>query len=194
MLTDGIVHDLRELTMSSDKLSCYFSEFTHSSLGHINIKLCQSYCFTVCIGEVMRAKNNYGTWPSTGERLCLFNHDLPPPDHEVQCESEHYSTEFHQLLHLPVAKARGVLIASLLCSLLMATGYNVTICNVTDSHSNNEALLFSSPKLLPYMCNQSALGGECVDVRKYLTEANLVGQSLLIITITHCHDARKRRL
>lgn len=186
MFTDDIVHDLTELVSSSEKLSCYFAEITHSSLGHINIKLCRTHCFEACIGEIQEAKNGYGTWPSTGEQLYLFIHDLVPSGHEVSsrhCESG-YCTEFHKLLNYPVTKARGVLIASLLSNLLMAAGFTVAVCNVSDSHGNNESLfksLLCSPKVLPYTCNQSAVedGIQCINVRKYLSERKLVGKKLL---------------
>ena len=184
MFTDEVAQELTELVVSSEKLSCYFAEITHSSLGHINIKLSRVHCFADCIGEIAQAKNAYGTWPSTGEHLHLLAHDSGCEVSSGQCKSE-FCTEFHKLLNHPVANVRGVLIASLLSNLLMAAGLTVTICNASDSHSDNEMLftsLLCSPRVLPYTCDQSSVGDKthCIDVRKYLSENNLLGQMLLI--------------
>ena len=185
VLTDDVVHDLKELVASSEELSFYFAETAHSSLGHITIKLCRPHCFAACIEEIVEAKNAYGTSAPTGEHLYLFVHDLAFSGCGVgsgHCEPED-CMDFHKLLlSHPVTKARGMLIASLLHNLLVAAGFAVTVCHVSDSHSNNEALfksLFCSPKVLPYMCDdQSPVedGVRCLDVRKYLSERNLVGQ------------------
>lgn len=169
---------------SSEELSFYFAEIAHSSLGHITIKLCRPHCFAACIEEIEQAKNDYGTSATTGERLYLFVHDVAFSGCGVgsgHCEPED-CTEFHKLLHYPVTKARGMLIASLLYNLLVAAGFTVTVCNVSDSHSNSEALfksLFCSPRVLPYMCDDQLPvedGICCLDVRKYLSERHLVGQ------------------
>lgn len=186
MLTDDIVQELTDLVASCEKLSCYFAGITHSSLGHINIKLAHANCFTACIGETIQAKDAYGIWPSTGRQLYLFAHDSSHSGCDVSnehCESE-FCTEFHKLLHQPVAITRGVLIASLLCKLLRAAGSSVTICNISNSHSDNEMLyksLLCSPRVQPYTCDQSSVGdsSHCIDVRKYLSENNLIGQKLL---------------
>ena len=177
--------------MTNKQFCYYFTEITHSSLGHINVRLCRSHCFVTCIEEVVKAQNNYGTWPSTGELVYLFTHDLS--DCEVtnkQCElAEHYCTEFYQILNHSVTRARGVLFASLLCNLLTAAGVAVTICRASDSHSNNDtlfnSLLLCSPTISPYICNQSA-DTSCLDVKKYLSEKNLVGTKLLIFSLSIC--------
>ena len=187
MLTDEIAQELTELVASSEKLSCYFAEITHSSLGHINIKLSRPHCFAACIGEIAQAKNTYGTLPSRGEQLYLLAHDSSLSGCEVnsgQCKSE-FCTEFQKLLYHPVAIVRGVLIASLLSNLLTAAGSTVTICNVSDSHNDNKTLftsLLCSPRVLPYVCDRSLVGDNtyCIDVGKYLSENNLIGQMLLV--------------
>ena len=169
MVTDDIARDLNKLVITNEELSYYFAEIIHSS-GHINIRLCRPHCFTVCIGEVTRSKNNYGTLPSTREHVYLFTHDSA---HEVTGTEEHYCTEFHQLMNQPVSKARGVLMASLLYNLLTAAGITVTL--LSTSHSYRETLFNSLFSSLPYTCEQSALGVHCIDVRKYLLERNLLG-------------------
>ena len=175
--TDDIVQDLVKAVTSSKELSCYFSEIVHSSLGHINIKLHRQQCFAVCIEEVVKTKNNYGSLPYTGQQVYLFAHDLSITDHGVNsCNEEHYCMEFHQLWDHPVAKARGVLMASLLYNLLVAVGFNVTRCaNVP--HCNHEILLESllcAPKDLPYICEQTA-SLYSIDVSSYLSAKNLIG-------------------
>ena len=178
MITDDIARDLSKLVTASEELSCYFAEIMHGSLGHINITLCRPHCFAVCVGEVAKSKNNYGTLPSTGEQVYLFTHDLAISAHGVTSTEEHYCKEFYQLLNHPVARARGILMASLLHNLLTAAGFAVTLqCSIShDSYS--ETLfksVFSSPKHLPYICEQSALGVHCIDMSKYLLERNLLG-------------------
>jgi len=207
VLTDGIVHDLTELVISSKELWHYFAEITHSSLGHINIKLCRPHCFAFCIGEVAKTANAYGTSPSVGDRLYLFTHDLSISKANTgECKSKYHCTEFHKLLDHSATKARGVLLTSLLHNLLMAAGYTVTICNTSDTHSDDETLfksLFFTSKTLPYISNPSAENSSpnvhCIDVGKYLSERNLVGQKLptnanciAITTKLLCGNIRKR--
>ena len=176
MITDDIARDMNKLVTTSAELSCYFAEVMHSSLGHINITLCRPHFFAVCIGEVVKSRNDYGTLSSTGEQVYLFSHDLI---HGVTTAGE-YCTELHQLLNLPVARARGVLMASLLRNLLTAAGLTVTLCSRSQYSEALFKSLFSSPKHLPYICEQSALGIHCIDVNKYLLERNLIGVLLTL--------------
>lgn len=185
MITDDIACDMSKLVTTSEGLSHYFAEVMHGSLGHINITLCRPYCFAVCIGEVVKSKNDYGSLPSTGEQVYLFTHDLATSAHEVTATEEYYCTEFQQLLNHPVARARGVLITSLLYNLLMAAGLTVTLCS-RSSYPSSETLfksLFFSSKHLPYICEQSALGVHCIDVGKYLLERNLIGLILFSLSM-----------
>lgn len=161
---------------------CYFIEtITHSSLGHINIKLCRPYCFAFCTGQVLLAKSEYGSWPAMGDQLYLYSHDLSTCNDEVIAAvgQEGYCAELHKLLNYPVTKARGVLLTSLLCKLLLAAGFTVTTCNIADSHSDDDEMLFkslfTSPQVLPYITKQPIVAGDCVEVGNYLSERSLVG-------------------
>ena len=177
VFTDDIVQDLVEVVTSSKELSCYFAEIVHSSLGHINIKLRRQQCFAVCIEEVVKTRNNYGSLPYTGQPVYLFAHDSSITDYGVSSSNEeHYCMEFRQLWDHPVAKARGVLVASLLYNLLVAVGFNVTRCT-TVSHCNHEVLLESllcTLKDLPYICERTA-SLYSIDVNSYLSANNLIG-------------------
>ena len=182
MITDDIARDMSKLVTTSEELSCYLAEVMHTSLGHINITLCRPYCFAVCVGEVVKSKNDYGTLPSTGEQVYLFTHDLTISADGVTATD---CVELHQLLNHPVTRARGILMASLLRNLLAAAGFTVTLCS--RSHSYSETLfksLFSSPEHLPYICEQSSLGVHCIDVSKYLLERNLIG--LIMYSLSVC--------